>query len=141
MNAKQTAALSVMLAEPRGWIAVPAALLLVLVTAAATEEVFFRGVLQTRLADRFGGLAAWLLSTAAFALYHVPYRYLVPGRPWSGHLGAAFTAGLADGGFGGLILGGVFWRTRGNLLAAIAVHAAIDLLPATELVHRTWPNL
>jgi len=37
-----------------------------------------------------------------------------------------------------LALGLVFWRSRGNLLAAILLHPLIDLVPATLLVARLF---
>jgi membrane protease YdiL (CAAX protease family) len=110
---------------------------LLLGTVATTEEVFFRGIMQTRLAARWRGpFRALLLTTAAFTLYHVPYAYLNPSWPSAGDLPAAARLALANGVIGGLALGFVFRRSGENLIAAIGLHALIDLIPATRLVAR-----
>jgi CAAX prenyl protease-like protein len=63
-NRDQRVGLASALVHPRGWLLVPRALLLPLGTAATTEEIFFRGVLQTRLAARTGfELAALWIGT------------------------------------------------------------------------------
>lgn len=115
----------------------PLGLLLLLATAAFTEEFFFRGVLQTRLQRRLRSTAVAVAITALlFGLYHLPYAYLNPRWPSHGQWGAAFSMALGQGVPAGLILGAVYVRARGNLLAPVVTHALINSLPATVLVGR-----
>jgi membrane protease YdiL (CAAX protease family) len=117
------------------WYVLPLALVLLLVTAAFTEEFFFRGVLQTRLAALCGSwLWAVLITSVVFALYHVPYTYFEPGWGSAGRPVDALVTALANGLPGGLILGWVFARAGGNLLAPIITHALIDVVPAMRLI-------
>ena len=63
------------------WI-VPSAFLLMLLTAAFTEEFLFRGIFQRAIASRTRShLVAIASATVAFSLYHVPYAYLNPNWP------------------------------------------------------------
>ena len=108
----------------------PLALTFMLIGPGFTEEFFFRGVIQTRLARWFG--AHWpaiLVTSALFGLYHVPYAYLNPSWPSHGDLPRAFTAAMVQGGIGGLIVGTVYAKSRQNLLAPILVHALINTVP------------
>lgn len=124
--------------------ALPLAFLFLLVTAAFTEEFFFRGIVQARLERWLGtrsGVPEWLATTAAvlgatcaFAVYHLPYAYLSPNWPSHGDIGEAVRLAATDGTLGGLILGVVFVGARGNLVAAVLVHALIDLLPAVTMI-------
>jgi membrane protease YdiL (CAAX protease family) len=113
----------------------PLTFALLLLTAAFTEEFFFRGVLQTRLARWSGShLAAVALTSVLFGLYHLPYALLNPRWPSYGDPPAALAAAMGQGIVGGLILGFVFVRARGNLLAPILVHALINSVPGMVLV-------
>jgi hypothetical protein len=83
------------------------------VTAGVTEEIVFRGLL---IAAGVGilGLPAWtaaLLSAAVFGLAH---RYQGP-------------AGMANAAFAGLLFT-VLYGVSGNLLSAMALHVAVDLV-------------
>ncbi len=104
----------------------PLALVLLVVTAATTEEVFFRGfLLRSMLRLGCRPLSAVLLSALVFAVYHLPYV-----------LGADVTkvvASLLTSFVGGLLLGWTVLRTS-NLVAAIAMHAALDGLSAASLI-------
>ncbi len=134
LNARQRTDLFAGLAEPWGFLAPAAAFVILLGTAATTEEVFFRGIMQRRLASYYGSdLAALLLTTLAFILYHLPYAYANPAWPSAGNLAAAVRLATVNGLLGGLVLGTVFWRSR-NLVAAICLHALINLIPATRFV-------
>ncbi len=109
----------------------PLAFVFLFVTVGFTEEFFFRGVLQTRLAALFNSnIAAVLAVSVLFGLYHLPYAYLNPSWPSHGDLGAALGAAMFNGILGGVVLGVVYVRANGNLVAAIAVHALIDVFPA-----------
>jgi membrane protease YdiL (CAAX protease family) len=116
---------------------VPGALLLLLATAAFTEEVFFRGILLERLARWWSApLLALAASSLLFGLYHLPYAYLNPHWPSYGDLPRAFSAAMGQGVIGGLVLGGVYLRSGRNLLAPVAVHGLINLVPAVALLAR-----
>ncbi|NIR00278.1 MAG: CPBP family intramembrane metalloprotease [Gemmatimonadales bacterium] len=113
----------------------PLATVLLLLTAGFTEEFFFRGILQTRLARWIkSNVWAVVVTAVLFGLYHVPYAYLKPQWPSYGNLEAAFRIALFEGGVGGLILGAVYVKARGNLLACIVMHALIDVFPAMTMV-------
>jgi membrane protease YdiL (CAAX protease family) len=123
------------LTSARALYMLPAAFLLLLLTAAFTEEVFFRGVLQTRLTDWTRSRVVGVLITALlFGIYHIPYAFLKSSWPSHGDLGAATTVALWEGGLGGLILGTVFVVAKRNLVVPILVHALIDLFPALALI-------
>jgi membrane protease YdiL (CAAX protease family) len=113
----------------------PLTFALLLLTAAFTEEFFFRGVLQTRLARWTGSQpAAVALTAVLFGLYHLPYALLNPRWPSYGDPAAAFAAAMGQGVVGGLILGFLFVRARGNLLAPVVLHALINSVPGMVLV-------
>jgi membrane protease YdiL (CAAX protease family) len=125
------------LRSPQAAYLVPLALLLMVCTAATTEEFLFRGVLQTRLAALFRSrVAAVLVSATLFSLYHLPYAYLNPRWPSHGDWSAALQASFGEGMIAGVALGAAYAIGRGNLLAPILLHALIDLLPATALIAR-----
>ena len=137
LNAEHRGALVGLLHFPRGLLVVLLAFVLLLGTAACTEEVFFRGIVQTRLSDLFR--SEWLgiaVTAILFAAYHVPYAWLDPDWPSYGNLSAAVRVAAANAIVGGLVLGWVFKRARRNLLASILVHALINLQPAMVLVDR-----
>jgi membrane protease YdiL (CAAX protease family) len=115
----------------------PIALLLMLATAATTEEMLFRGVLQTRL-QAWWRSSFWAIVACSvlFGLYHLPYAYLNPNWPSAGDWGDAFRLAMANGLLGGVILGIVYARS-GNLLAAAVTHALINAFPAMQLV-KEW---
>jgi membrane protease YdiL (CAAX protease family) len=136
MNARQRAELMSILATPYGPGTVILAFFLLIGTVATTEEVFFRGILQSRVASQFRSEAAGILvATLAFIVYHIPYAYLKPSWPSVGDLSAAVQLAVANGLPTGLALGVVYSRSKRNLAAAILLHALIDLAPATRLVH------
>lgn len=109
----------------------PIAFLFLLLTTGVTEEFFFRGMLQTRLAGAFRSNALGVIATSLlFGLYHAPYAYLNPNWPSYGDPAAALLAGLSNGILGGVVLGVVYIMAGGNLVAPIIVHALIDVFPA-----------
>lgn len=112
----------------------PLAFVLLLATAAFTEEFFFRGILLTRVQARWGALPALLVSSLLFGLYHLPYAYLHPRWPSHGDWEAALGSAMGQGGIAGLILGGVFLVARANLLAPVLVHALINLPPLLAML-------
>jgi membrane protease YdiL (CAAX protease family) len=63
----------------------PMAVALMIATAATTEEVFFRGILLSRVLDwSQSRIVAVGVSAVAFGLYHFPYAYLHPNWPSHG---------------------------------------------------------
>lgn len=117
------------------WL-LPLVFVLMLLTAGFTEELFFRGFLQTRL-EALTGSRIWglVLASVCFGTYHLPYAYLNPNWPSAGDWGAAWVAALGQGIPGGLILGAVYLAAGRNLLAPAVVHALINTLPALTMVH------
>jgi membrane protease YdiL (CAAX protease family) len=133
----QREALGAIVASGRILHLLPLALMFLILTVAFTEEFFFRGVLQTRLAAWWGSwLWPVLITSVVFSLYHVPYAYLNEHWPSAGNLGHAVGLAFVNGLPGGLILGWVFVRAGGNLLAPMLTHAMIDLIPAMLLLQR-----
>lgn len=113
----------------------PLTFLLMLATAGFTEEVFFRGFLQTRLERLTGSRWAGVVVVAAlFGLYHLPYAYLHPSWPSHGDWGAAWVAALGQGVPGGLVLGALYVVSRGNVVACIVLHAFINAAPVMTMV-------
>lgn len=114
----------------------PLALAFTLLTAGFTEEFFFRGFLQNRLEQITSSrLAAVVLASLAFGVYHLPYAYLNPHWPSAGNWSAAWSAAMGQGFVGGLILGAVYLKGGRNLLAPIVVHALIIAFPASTMIH------
>jgi membrane protease YdiL (CAAX protease family) len=137
VNRHHRAALGELLSSGQILYLLPLALVLLLVTVACTEEFFFRGVLQTRLAALCrSSLRGVVITSVLFAFYHLPYAYLDPDWPSVGNWGHALGVAFANGIPGGLILGWVFVRSRGNLFAPVLTHAMIDLIPAMLLLER-----
>ena len=97
-------------------------LFLAAVMAPLSEELLYRGVLQSSLVPRLGLLAACLIQAAIFGLMHQ--------RGWVVIL-SVFLGGIA---YGGLVL----WR--GCLLSSIVTHASLNGLIATWLLALFWLN-
>lgn len=116
------------------WL-IPLAFVLLLFLTAFTEEFFFRGFLQTRLqALSHSRWVGWIAASLAFGLYHVPYAYFNPLWPSAGDWGAAFATAMWEGTLGGLILGGLYLWSGGNLVACIVLHALVDAFPASAML-------
>ena len=113
----------------------PLSLVLMLLLAGFTEEVLFRGFLQNRLAHLLHSRwLAVLVSSFLFGLYHLPYAYFNPNWPSHGDWGAAWAAALGNGVPGGLLLGGLFVVSRGNLLACVVLHSLVNAAPAMTII-------
>ncbi|HSM16976.1 MAG TPA: type II CAAX endopeptidase family protein [Gemmatimonadales bacterium] len=113
----------------------PLVFVFMLVTAGFTEEFFFRGFIQTRLEPLFRSkIAALLVTSVLFGIYHVPYAYLNPNWPSAGDWTAAWQAALGQGIPGGLILGGVYLWSRHNLFATIVLHSLINAIPGMAMI-------
>ncbi|RSM76943.1 CPBP family intramembrane metalloprotease [Amycolatopsis sp. WAC 01375] len=90
-------------------------------TANVLEEVFFRGMLQTRLEALFGRWPGILLTSLLFAWLHLPTH-------GQGSLPLTLGAIVAFQGFFGLFTGYLWSRYR-NLWAPIAAHTAMNTVP------------
>ena len=113
----------------------PLVLAVMLLTAGFTEEFFFRGFIQTRLEPLLRSrIAALLVTSILFGVYHVPYAYLNPNWPSAGDWTAAWQAALGQGIPGGLILGAVYLWSRHNLFATIVLHSLINAVPGLAMI-------
>jgi len=137
LHSRNGAAIREMFVSGKALWLLPTSFFLMLVTAATTEELFFRGLLQTRLQDllrsRVGAIA---VTAVLFSLYHVPYAYWKPGWGAAGDWFAATRAAFETGLPLGVILGTVFLLGRGSLAAPVLTHAMINALPGMVLVER-----
>jgi membrane protease YdiL (CAAX protease family) len=113
----------------------PLTFVLMLVTAGFTEEFFFRGYLQPRVAVlvRSKWLAVVVVALC-FGVYHLPYAYLNPRWPSTGDWGLAWVAAMGNGVPGGLVLGALYVLTRGNTLACVVLHSMINAVPAMTMI-------
>lgn len=105
--------------------------MLPLLIAGLPEELFFRGMLQTRLEKRWNAPLAIVISGLLFTAWHLPSRFLLA----NGVEGQA-------GDLGSVLLGtglpvflvscffGWHWARYRNLPLLILVHWAIDILPS-----------
>jgi membrane protease YdiL (CAAX protease family) len=89
-----------------------------------SEEVVWRGYIQTRLIARSGKLYGWLISSVAFSLWHLPINYRLYGGTAEA-LGVSllvqFPLGLA---FGYMMI-----RTQ-NILPSSIYHLFFDWTPS-----------
>ncbi len=117
------------------WL-LPLTFTLMLFLAGFTEEVFFRGFIQTRVEALTGSRwGAVIVVALLFGFYHLPYAYLNPAWPSHGDWGAAWVAAMGQGVPGGLILGALYVVSRGNLLACVVLHSLINAAPAMTMIH------
>jgi CAAX protease family protein len=100
-----------------------------LVLLAACEEIVWRGLVQTLLAERFGGRRGWIVCAALYALAHVP-TLLTLQAPVVGYNPLIVLLSLGCG------LCWAFLRERtGRLLPGFFSHAAFTYL-ATQYLWR-----
>lgn len=81
------------------------------VVVAILEEVFFRGYIQTRLAEDFGGTTAIMITSFFFAFAHVQYLYI--GFFGVSNIVATLIAGFAFG---------YLYERTGSLIPSIIMH-------------------
>jgi CAAX protease family protein len=113
------------------------------VEAGVVEEVFFRVILQSRLAAATGSQAAGLfLSALVFGLAHAPGLWLRGAGSIEG-LGAAPSLPLSIAysvvmmGIAGLVFGVLWMRTR-NWILLVLLHGMADALSNTPDFMATW---
>ena len=104
-----------------------------LFVAAIPEELFFRGMLQTRLEKRYDRSIAILASTILFVSWHLSTRYMLA----RGVEGQAGNWGeiLLNTGVPVFVVGFIFalhWSRYRNILLLIVTHWAIDVLPSVS---------
>lgn len=109
-------------------VMIPVGFVLMLATAGFTEEVFFRGILQTRLSWWFGSdIRGCLLAAFLFGIYHLPYAFFDVSWPTYGNWLWAVTSVITEQMVAGLLLGVLWMRTR-NLGASVLCHALINTI-------------
>lgn len=94
-----------------------------LVFIAPIEEFLFRGVIQGRLRESFGAIAAISITSVGFALTHIPSYWfggsnLLSVGVWSALLGIGVT---------GFLLGYVYEQTNSLLIVSI-LHGLINTI-------------
>jgi membrane protease YdiL (CAAX protease family) len=114
----------------------------VTLTAAVTEEVMFRGVLQTRLESVLSSAAACVVVGAiVFAVAHVPGLYLRGDQAAMMGVPVTLTNAIA---YSITVLGppgaffGILWMRTRSLALLIVAHAAIDILPNLPEIIELW---
>lgn len=119
------------------WLRVSVGVLVVLFGAGIPEELFFRGLLQTRLEALSGRFTAVLVSNVLFAAWHLPTRYLLAsgaegkaGNFWSVLVGTGLPVFVV-----GVILAWIWDRYR-RLVPLMAVHWGVDVLPSVSSMLR-----
>ena len=115
----------------------PLSVVMMIATAAGTEELFFRGMLQKRLGAALHSRALAIGGAAVlFALYHVPYAYGTPGWGVQHDLRGAVRAAAETGLPLGVLLGGVFAAAGEDTTASILAHALVNSLPGMVVIEK-----
>lgn len=79
----------------------------------SAEEFFFRGILQTRLSQSMhSNLWSAVATAMRLGFYHLPYAYFNSRWPSHGDWGEAIASAFSQGGWGGLILGAVYVKSK-----------------------------
>ena len=113
---------------PRVLIAFPLSFLLALVLAGFTEEFFFRGILQSRIAAATGSeLQGLLAASLLFGVLHLPHAYLLPTWPTYGNAVWSLASVMTEYAITGVLLG-VLWVKTHNLAAPVLVHGVVNAL-------------
>jgi membrane protease YdiL (CAAX protease family) len=101
-----------------------------IVVAAAAEEIVWRGLVTTLLAEQFGSRRAWIYSAVAYAAAHVPTIWALR-DPVAGMNPVLVMAALAAG-----LVWGAMARMFGRLPPAILSHALFDWM--VVMMFRLW---
>ncbi|NHN60355.1 MULTISPECIES: type II CAAX endopeptidase family protein [Halorussus] len=112
-------------AQPRLW---PVAFLAWFAFAAPAEELFYRGLVQTRLRDAFPAAAVVVLAAACFSLSHATFAAL------SGASGAALATTFIELLGAGLVFSGLYEATD-NLATVAVFHGLTWLEPLHAVEH------
>ncbi|MET3210761.1 UNVERIFIED_CONTAM: membrane protease YdiL (CAAX protease family) [Paenibacillus sp. PvR008] len=104
----------------------PLSLVMAFLLPGFTEEVMFRGILQSRLSSftrsEVNGL---FLASLLFAIYHLPYAYFLTSWATHGNLTWSLSTVLTERFITGLLMGLIWMRTK-NLAGPMIVHAFMD---------------
>ncbi len=116
-------------------------IVLAFLQAGIPEEVFFRGMLQTRLEARAGRVVAIAVTLVLFVAWHLPTRYLLANgvEGQAGDFGSVLLGTGIPVAIVGLVLG-LAWDRWRNLPALVALHAGIDTLPIVSSMLRVHPR-
>jgi len=112
-------------------------ILLPLLIAGLPEELFFRGMLQTRLEKRWNVPVAVLISGLLFTAWHLPSRFLLANgvEGQAGNLPSV----LLGTGLPVFVISCFFgwhWARYRNLPVLILAHWAVDILPSLSSLFR-----
>ncbi|RPH37731.1 CPBP family intramembrane metalloprotease, partial [bacterium] len=110
-----------------------AGIVMALLIAAIPEELFFRGMLQTRLERKYNRSLAILVSSLLFTAWHLPTRYMLS-KGVEGQAGDWGQIALHTG-VPVLIAGLLFafhWARYRNIVLLIVTHWAVDILPSAS---------
>lgn len=112
----------------------PISFLLALFTAGITEEVFFRGIIQSRLAGAMGSeMRGCVITAFLFGIYHLPYAYFMTSWPTHGNFFWALSAVITEQAITGWLMGILWMRTR-HLAASIVFHASVNTLAVLTML-------
>ena len=107
-------------------IRLPVFFCLMILTAAFTEEFFFRGILQRTMMNSLKRpYLAILLTSILFALYHFPFAYYL----WddtAGNILDSLKMVMMEHVLAGCALGLIYYRSNKNLWSSIILHAFIN---------------
>ena len=111
------------------------ALVVILLTAAIPEEIFYRVILQTRIETTYGKLVGIIGSSFACAMFHFPSRFILANgiEGMAGNAGSVLSGTLIPVFILSIIFGTLWSRFR-NLYMLLALHAGIDFLPLFSLL-------
>lgn len=129
LGERQRAAIQMAFKDPSGAaLAFSASFLLAVTTVGFVEELFFRGLLQSRLAACLGSEWRGVLGASLlFGLFHLPMYFFSPFEPTQGNLVWALASVITEQAIVGVLLG-VLWARTHNLVAPVLVHAFIDAM-------------
>ena len=96
---------------------------LVSMPAVAGEEIGWRGYALPRLGPRFGYGAGSAILGGAWAIWHLPVFFLLPGNGNYGQSFPLFFAGVVPL---SIAMGWLFIHSKGSVLLAVLMHSAVN---------------
>lgn len=125
VSAQQRAEILAIFNTGRVAILFPISFVLALLLAGFTEEFFFRGILQSRLALVTSELRGLVIASLLFGLVHAPHAYFLSTWPTHGDLVWSLASVMTEYAIMGVLLG-VIWAKTHNLAAPVFVHAFVN---------------
>jgi membrane protease YdiL (CAAX protease family) len=111
-------------------VGVPGVAVLVVVVNGFGEEIGWRGFAVPTLAPRFGLLGAALVIAPMWALWHLPYFFLLDSyRSFNAFTIIGFLIGLT---YGSIVLTWLYLGTGGSILAVASWHGLFNMATATD---------